>query len=107
MQQRLPRASRAQQAQQNKSASTATAQPDQLPPPPDLARPYRGWYPRWWFLSALLCGLLIGGSELASKFICTGQTEQTLFCQFDTWTDPGRQTLVVLAIWLLFLAGWL
>jgi hypothetical protein len=74
---------------------------------PDLAEPYRGWYPRWWLLSALTCGALIGGLELASKFVCTGgEAEQTLLCQFETWTDPGRQTLIIGVVWLLFLLLW-
>jgi hypothetical protein len=104
MQQPLPPAP---SSQLHNPPPATTAQPDPVPTLPDLARPYRGWYPRWWLLSAFLCGLLIGGSELTSKFICTGQTDQTVFCQFDTWTDPGRQTLVVLCIWLLFLTSWL
>jgi hypothetical protein len=72
---------------------------------PDVAHRYRGWYPRWWFLSAIFCALLIGALKLVEYLACTPRSS-ILLCQIDTWND-WRQEIVVGTLWLIFLAGWL
>src|SRR6266540_2176197 len=71
---------------------------------PDVTRRYRGWYPRWWFLSAIFCALLIGAQKLIEYLACTPHSS-ILLCQIDTWND-WRQEIVVGILWLIFLAGW-
>lgn len=71
---------------------------------PDVTRRYRGWYPRWWFLSAIFCALLIGALKLIEYLACTPHSS-ILLCQIDTWND-WRQEIVVSILWLIFLAGW-
>ena len=67
---------------------------------------YRGWYPRWWLLSALYCAVLIGLIRLLQSFMCVNQATASPFCQLDSWTD-WRQGMVVALVWLIFLLGWL
>lgn len=90
---------------------TPSSQPDpqggQKPSrPPDPGQPYRGWYPRWWLLSALLCAVVIGLLRVLQPVICAGRLAQSQLCGINTWTD-WRQGLIVAAIWLMFLLGWL
>ncbi|MGH2497931.1 MAG: hypothetical protein ACRDIV_24785 [Ktedonobacteraceae bacterium] len=74
---------------------------------PDPSARYRGWYPRWWLLSAFFCYLLFGGAMLLRPVLCLGFFSTSVACQFSTWTDWQRQIVVVLFIWAVFLIGWL
>ena len=74
---------------------------------PDPSARYRGWYPRWWLLSAFLCYILFGGAMLLRPVLCLGFFSTSVACQFSTWTDWQRQIVVVLFIWVVFLIGWL
>src|SRR5438552_3563787 len=73
----------------------------------DISRPYRGWYPRWWLLSAFFSSLMIGIWALVGHFVCgPATTANALICQVQVWSD-WRICLPVVAIWVLFLLGWL
>jgi ABC-type multidrug transport system fused ATPase/permease subunit len=73
---------------------------------PDITRRYRGWYPRWWFLSAIFCALLIGSFKLTEYLTCRPSEATRFLCQIDT-QDAWEQVIVVAVIWLIFLLGWL
>jgi hypothetical protein len=75
--------------------------------PPDPSARYRGWYPRWWLLSAYCCYIFFGGAMLLRPVLCLGSLSTSIACQFSTWTDWQRQMIVVAFIWVLFLIGWL
>lgn len=72
----------------------------------DPGLPYRGWYPRWWLLSGIVCSILIGVLALLQPILCGGRLSGGLLCQVNTWQD-WRQGLVVALIWAIFLLGWL
>ena len=76
------------------------------PRKPDLSAPYRGWYPRWWLLSAIFCGIIIGLFTVFQPAICTARPSFGWVCQINTWND-WREFLVVAVIWAIFLVGWL
>jgi hypothetical protein len=84
----------------------------QNPPPPqqqaipDRTRPYRGWYPRWWLLAALLCALLIGLVQVLQVPLCKNDFAASNFCTFTTWTD-WRQIVVIASSWVLMGLFWL
>ncbi len=97
----------------NPSPTTVTqqGQPPATPPEEeeeviDRGRPFRGWYPRWWLLSALFCALLIGVVQSLQVYLCHDTLASSNFCQFSSWTD-WRQALVIGVLWLLFLLMWL
>lgn len=76
----------------------------QPPPSPDPGKGFRGWYPRWWLLSAFLCGALIGFVQLTQTLFC-GSPAVSPLCQFNSWTD-WRQGAIVGVVWLIFILGW-
>ncbi|MHB8596820.1 MAG: hypothetical protein ACYDER_08415 [Ktedonobacteraceae bacterium] len=72
----------------------------------DPTAPYRGWYPRWWLLSAIFCSILIALFTIFQPFICSAKASLAPLCQINSWSD-WREYLVVAVIWLVFLTGWL
>src|SRR5579863_7826958 len=74
--------------------------------PPDPSAPYRGWYPRWWLLSAIFCSIFIALFTLFQPYICSLRASLTPLCQINTWND-WREYVVVAGIWALYLIGWL
>lgn len=85
--------------------AVAQNQPEGAVVPPDPSAQYRGWYPRWWLLSAFFCYIFFGGAMLLQPVLCLGRLSASAACQFSTWTD-WRQGIVVIVIWFLFLVGW-
>jgi hypothetical protein len=85
----------------------AAGQP-QSPPPLNAGRTqqFRGWYPRWWLLSAMFCGVLLGLLLLSQRIVCQGGQTTALLCQVGNWTD-WREGGSVALIWVIFLLGWL
>ncbi len=78
---------------------------NQLLNPLDPSAPYRGWYPRWWLLSAIVCSILIALFTTFQPFICSMKASLAPLCQINSWSD-WREYLVVAVIWLVFLIGW-
>jgi MFS family permease len=76
------------------------------PPLPDLSAPYRGWYPRWWLLSAIFCSIATALFIQFQPIICSLRSSTSPLCQIDSWTD-WREFAVVAVIWMIFLLGWL
>lgn len=72
----------------------------------DPTRQFRAWYPRWWLLSAILCGVLVGGILLLQGLECKGSFAGSTLCQFGNWND-WRQGVAVVIVWAVFLLGWL
>ena len=91
------------------ATTTIAATPPLAPPvPPAVHNPsvsFIGWYPRWWFLSALSCLSLVALVYLLQPYVCKGRIAGSLLCQFSQWTD-WREGLVIASIWLLFLLFW-
>lgn len=71
----------------------------------DPGHDYRGWFPRWWLLSALFCSILIGLIALMVSSTCASRSSAVL-CQMAQWTDV-RQEIPVGVAWLVFLIGWI
>jgi len=72
---------------------------------PDAGAAKRGWFPRWWLLSALFCCVLVGFVAVLLPVICSARASKAFLCQVNTWTD-WQQGIIVGGIWLLFLIGW-
>lgn len=70
-------------------------------------RPFRGWYPRWWLLSAFFCSCLIGLVLLLQLNLCSGTSTDSNACQFTNWQNDWRQVAVVGVLWVVFLLIWL
>lgn len=73
----------------------------------DLPSQLRGWYPRWWLLSAIgsyIFVLLVIGLRYGACAVV--QSDQGI-CRSDNPTSWQQQAMIVGAIWLLFLLGWL
>lgn len=74
---------------------------------PDHGARWRGWYPRWWLLSAVCCSLLIGMIAVTLPYFCSGNAASVpIFCALTSWTG-WQQSFIVDSIWLLFALGWL
>ena len=71
----------------------------------DPGRNFRGWFPRWWLLSALFCSVLIGLIALLLTSTCATRSS-ALLCQMAQWTDV-RQEIPVVVAWVVFLIGWI
>ncbi len=74
--------------------------------PQDPAVRYRGWYPRWWLLSAIFCFFFVGMLALIQSLTCRVAVSGGLLCQINTSVGWQQGTIVAL-IWILFLFGWL
>ena len=84
-----------------------TGQPQsQLSSQASRTQQFRGWYPRWWLLSAMFCGLLLGLLLLSQAIVCQGGQATALLCQVGNWTD-WRAGGSVVFVWVIFLLGWL
>lgn len=86
--------------------TTGQSQTQQPPQDSSRTRQFRGWYPRWWLLSAMFCGLLLGLLLLSQVIVCKGGQTAALLCQVGNWTDWRAGGSVVL-VWVIFLLGWL
>jgi len=86
-------------------AVTAT-QPLNQNVPQNIARK-RGWYPRWWILSAVFCAILVSAIWLLQRYVCDIRHSNALICHVDSWNQWWQQELVVLTLWVLFALGWL
>jgi hypothetical protein len=88
----------------SKNPSTGQLVQQRIPSP---GRQRRGWYPRWWILSAFFCGFLIGLFYLiVPNSVCLKNASALPLCQLNSWND-WRQIVAVAAVWLIFLLGWL
>lgn len=78
----------------------------------DIGRNRRGWYPRWWILSALFINASVVVCYLCWWYIpCHAQDPNSLDVVGYVCTNVGHINwppwLQIVAIWLLFLLGWL
>ena len=72
-----------------------------VPMPLNVTTPYRGWYPRWWLLSAFCCSIIVAlGAVLWRPVMCRDET--ALLCGIV----DRASFIMIIPIWLLFLGLW-
>ncbi len=70
---------------------------------PDVVRTRRGWYPRWWLLSAYLCTLIVVVGALLWAFApCNMHGSFNSLCEGHAW-QPWQ---IVASIWAVFLVSY-